>query len=109
MNTLSKFRGSYTIVAIALATWLFSVSSRADNCDDTPRTTEEAQARQAERGALMTAAANGNVAELKRLVDAGACLQASDWLGASPLIQAVTNDHLDAVRWLLHAGANLED
>src|SRR5262245_10526202 len=106
---LNRFSAIQAVVVVALAIWLYPASSIARDCDAVPRTTEEAQAQQAEREALKTAAANGDVAALERLVRAGACLHASQWLGPSPLIQAVANNQLDAVRWLLRAEVNLED
>ena len=52
------------------------------------------------------AAAIGNTATLKVLHEAGASVSAPDPFGATPLIAATVQGHVEVVRWLLKQGAD---
>ncbi len=56
--------------------------------------------------ALIEAAAAGRMAEVARLLDAGAPLEAQDAQGRSALLRAVAGDHVAVAKTLLDAGAS---
>ena len=56
---------------------------------------------------LHRAAFDGDIPEMARLVAAGYSLELFDDLEKAPLHYAVENDKLEAVRWLLDQGANI--
>ena len=58
--------------------------------------------------ALMLAAGEGNVEAMRALIAAGASVGAQSKSGFTPLLFAVRNAQLDAVRLLLEHGANVE-
>jgi len=55
---------------------------------------------------LIKAATDGNLKQLKALIQAGAVLEARDANGATALMQAIEKSRHEAVRILLEAGAN---
>lgn len=55
---------------------------------------------------LLSTAAAGRLAEVTRLIEAGADLEARDSQGRTPLLLAVANDHAAVARALLAAGAS---
>ncbi|HEY2783226.1 MAG TPA: ankyrin repeat domain-containing protein [Steroidobacteraceae bacterium] len=59
-----------------------------------------------EPAALQTAAAAGDLAQTTRLLDQGATVNARDALGRTPLLLAVAQNRLEAVRLLLARGAD---
>jgi len=56
---------------------------------------------------LTDAAANGNQAELERLLNAGADINSRDELGWTPLIAAAAEGQRGMVQWLLSKGADV--
>jgi ankyrin repeat protein len=56
---------------------------------------------------LHRAAFDGDIPEMARLVAAGYSLELFDDLEKAPLHYAVENDQLEAVKWLLDHGANI--
>ena len=61
-----------------------------------------------EREQLHRAAAEGNLAEMQRLVAEGHALDAFDEQHMAPLHHAADRGHIDALRWLLERGADLD-
>src|SRR5258708_10775239 len=55
---------------------------------------------------LVTAARRGQLAEVRRLLEAGAPLEAKNQYGATPLYMAVFNAHGEVAKLLLEKGAN---
>jgi ankyrin repeat protein len=56
---------------------------------------------------LLAAAASGNLAEVSRLIAAGADLEQRDGQGQTPLLRAVAGNHVAVAKALLAAGASL--
>jgi ankyrin repeat protein/dienelactone hydrolase len=57
--------------------------------------------------ALMTAAANGDVAATRRLLAQGADVHTADARGVTPLIAAAYQNHVEVARLLIEAGADV--
>jgi hypothetical protein len=55
---------------------------------------------------LITASRRGQIDEVKKLLDAGAPIEAKNQYGATPLYMAVFNGHADTVQLLLARGAD---
>ena len=51
--------------------------------------------------------ASPDIEEVKRLIEAGADLEATDWRGWTPLHCAVLRGHIEAIRLLIEASANV--
>jgi ankyrin repeat protein len=49
-----------------------------------------------------------SIERMKRLINAGADMDALDGMGYNALNYALENDHMDAIRFLIEAGARLE-
>lgn len=56
---------------------------------------------------LLSAASSGNLAEVSRLIAAGADLEQRDGQGQTPLLRAVAGNHVAVAKALLAAGASL--
>lgn len=56
---------------------------------------------------LLAAASSGNLAEVSRLIAAGADLEQRDGQGQTPLLRAVAGNHVAVAKALLAAGASL--
>ncbi|MDU0342314.1 ankyrin repeat domain-containing protein [Bosea rubneri] len=56
---------------------------------------------------LLSAASSGNLAEVGRLIAAGANLEQRDGQGQTPLLRAVAGNHVAVAKALLAAGASL--
>jgi ankyrin repeat protein len=69
----------------------------------------EEKEKSTEKESLMVAVEEGNIHELKELIDKGANVnQVDEEEGVTPLIQACMFGRVDAVGALIHAGANIE-
>ena len=56
---------------------------------------------------LGTAAMDGNAPEVRRLIEAGAVVNAKDEFHATPLMYAVSHGHVEATKLLIEAGADV--
>ena len=62
---------------------------------------------QAPPGALAEAAARGDLAQVRRLVEAGAAIEQRDARGRTPVLAATAGNHLEVVRYLVQRGADV--
>lgn len=92
LTTATRRRAMGGLIAIAIA-----IGGRASMA----QTKDEAARR------LLASAEKGDAAEVRRLIAAGADLEARDAAGCTPLLLATHRNHVDVARLLIEAGANV--
>lgn len=90
-----------TLIFAALVS-IASTASASENCS-TGINTHDADG----NTALMSAAAAGDIAQVQRLLDKGAAVDARGRIGNTALIYAAQEGHVEIVKMLVDAGANI--